>query len=192
VSRPTGAPVPVEQPGPVTVVLSRRARPGREDALGAWMRGISGVAATFPGHLGAEVHPPAPPEQPEHVLVFRFATAADMDRWRRSPERADWLARAEPLTDGEVTAVVLTGLEGWFALPGRAVRPPPRWKTAALTAPVIFVLVVALSLVAGPLLDPLPLLARTAVTTVLLVTAMTWVVMPALTRLLRRWLYPPG
>lgn len=187
-TRTTAAPVPA--PGPVTVVLSRRARPGRHDALETWLRGVTAVAAAFPGHLGAEVHRPSPPEQPDHVLVFRFASAEDLERWNRSPERAEWLARAEPLTDGAPTAVVLTGMEGWFALPGRAVRPPPRWKTAVLTAPVIFVLVVGLSLTVGPVLDRLPLLLRTAVTTVLLVGTMTWVVMPPLTRLLRGWLFP--
>ncbi len=187
-SRTAGAPAPA--PGPVTVVLSRRARPGRRDALEAWLRGVTAAAAAFPGHLGAEVHRPSPPEQPDHVLVFRFASAEDLERWNRSPERAEWLARAEPLTDGAPTAVVLTGMEGWFALPGRAVRPPPRWKTAVVTAPVIFVLVVGLSVTAGPVLDRLPLLLRTAVTTVLLVGTMTWVVMPPLTRLLRGWLFP--
>ncbi|HZO68912.1 MAG TPA: hypothetical protein VFB74_28295 [Kribbellaceae bacterium] len=45
----------------------------------------------------------------------------------------------------------------------------------------------------GPLLGSLPLVARLAVTTLVTVSLMTWVVMPRVTRLLHRWLYPdPG
>ncbi len=187
----TDATVPAPAPEPVTVVLTRRALPGKAAALETWLRQVTEAAAAFPGHLGAEIHRPAPPEQPDHVLIYRFATAADLARWTNSAERARWLRRAERLTEGTPVVQVLNGLDGWFALPGRqAVPPPPRWKTALVTAPVIYLLVLALSLAAGPLLDQLPLPLRTAVTTLLLVPLMTWIVMPPLTRLLRRWLFP--
>jgi antibiotic biosynthesis monooxygenase (ABM) superfamily enzyme len=52
--------------------------------------------------------------------------------------------------------------------------------------PLITLVVVAL----GPLLDGLPLVARLAITTAVTVPIMTWLVMPRVTRLLRRWLYP--
>jgi antibiotic biosynthesis monooxygenase (ABM) superfamily enzyme len=42
----------------------------------------------------------------------------------------------------------------------------------------------------GPLLDGLALVARLAITTAVTVPIMTWLVMPRITRLLRRWLYP--
>jgi len=178
--------------GPVTLVLSRTARPGREADLEAWARGVVAAAAGFPGHLGAEVHRPAPPDQTDLVIIYRFATSGDLARWNASAERARWLRQAEPLTEGGARLQVVSGLDGWFALPGRRpVPPPPRWKTAVITAPVIYLLVVALSLVAGPVLAELPLAVRTAATTLVLVPVMTWGVMPPLTRLLRSWLYPP-
>jgi len=42
----------------------------------------------------------------------------------------------------------------------------------------------------APLPGTLPLVARLAVTTGVTVPLMTWVVMPRVTRLLHRWLYP--
>jgi len=42
----------------------------------------------------------------------------------------------------------------------------------------------------GTLSESLPLVARLAVTTGVTVPLMTWVVMPRVTRLLHRWLYP--
>ena len=65
---------------PVTVVVSRRAAPGRESDLEAWFSGVVDAAGQFPGHLGAEVYRPAPPENLDHVLVFRFATHSDLQR----------------------------------------------------------------------------------------------------------------
>jgi antibiotic biosynthesis monooxygenase (ABM) superfamily enzyme len=41
----------------------------------------------------------------------------------------------------------------------------------------------------SPLLGPLPLVPRLAVMTLVTVSLMTWVVMPHVTALLRRWLY---
>jgi len=45
-------------------------------------------------------------------------------------------------------------------------------------------------LASAPLIGPWPLVPRLAVTTAVTVSVMTWVVMPRVTRLLRRWLYP--
>jgi uncharacterized protein len=41
-----------------------------------------------------------------------------------------------------------------------------------------------------PLIRTLPLVVRLGITTLATVPLMTWVVMPRVTRLLRRWLYP--
>lgn len=185
---------PVTAAAPVTVVVSRRARPGREAELEGWLRGVTEAAAAFPGHLGAEVVRPDQPDAPGYVLVFRFASRADLHRWNTSAVRAEWLAGAEPLTEGRPVLQAVSGLEGWFALPGRPVVLPPRWKTALVTGTVIYVLVCALTLVAGGWLARLPLPLRTALTTLCLVSLMTWAVMPAATRLLHGWLYPrpPG
>lgn len=172
----------------VTVVVGRRPRPGREAELRDWAEGVVAVAAGFPGHLGARIYPPVPPEQPEQVLAFSFASRADLDRWMSSAERADWMARVEPLAE-ETTVQRLTGFEGWFGDQDRSpVVPPPRWKTAVLVAVAIYPLALLTGAVVQPLLGGLPLPVRTLVTTAVLVPAMTWVVVPALSRLLRRWL----
>ena len=52
-------------------------------------------------------------------------------------------------------------------------------------------LVVVLSAFVLPRVEGWPLLARAALVPVVVLSLMTYVVMPRLTRLLRRWLYPP-
>jgi antibiotic biosynthesis monooxygenase (ABM) superfamily enzyme len=64
---------------------------------------------------------------------------------------------------------------------------------AIVTWAAIFPLITLVVVVSAPLTGPLPLVPRLAVTTLVTVSLMTWVVMPRMTRLLRRWLYPgPG
>jgi hypothetical protein len=177
------------QLSPVTVVLSRRPRAGHEAELGEWLRGVLAVASTFPGHLGVEVVAPAPPQTHDYVVVFRWATKADFDQWHESPERAQWLDRVEGLSEEPVVQTI-SGLEPWFSLAGSGPRTgPPRWKMALVTFTVIWALGTVLALVARPVLDPLAIPARQAVTTAILVALLTWVVMPRVTKLLSGWLY---
>ena len=65
---------------------------------------------------------------------------------------------------------------------------PPRWKLAALTWFGVFPVVTAMLALAGPWLDRLPLVVRTFAITAVLVPAMVFVVMPALSRAFRSWL----
>jgi antibiotic biosynthesis monooxygenase (ABM) superfamily enzyme len=85
----------------------------------------------------------------------------------------------------------VTGLESWFTLPGQPGRPPPPpYKMALLTWITIFPLITVIVAITGPLLVGLPQAVRLGITTALTVPLMTWVAMPRVTRLLRRWLYP--
>ena len=100
---------------PVTVVLSRHPVPGREDELVAWADGVSEAAAAFPGHLGAVVYPPSPPDCDDLVIAFSFASAEQLSAWERSEERRSWLDRSRDLVEGEMTLHSASGFEGIFA-----------------------------------------------------------------------------
>jgi antibiotic biosynthesis monooxygenase (ABM) superfamily enzyme len=85
----------------------------------------------------------------------------------------------------------LTGLEGWFTLPSQpGAPPPPPYKMAIVTWVTIFPLITLIVVASAPLLGSLPVVARLAIVTGVTVPLMTWVIMPRMTRLLRRWLYP--
>jgi uncharacterized protein len=181
--------------GPVTTTVTRRVQPGHEAAYEAFLEGIIGAASAFPGYLGVEVFRPTPGGHGgEYRTVYRFDSAAHLHAWLDSPQRAAWLARAEPHAAGPIRTQVLTGLEGWFTLPAQpGTPPPPPYKMAVVTWATIFPLITLVVVATAPLLGPLPLLARLAVTTGVTVPLMTWVVMPRVTRLLHPWLYPdPG
>ena len=186
--------LPADADGPVTTTVTRRVKPGHEAAYEAFLAGISGAARAFPGYLGVEVFRPAPGRGGEYRIVYRFDSLTHLRAWLDSVEHAAWLARAEPHVAGPMRTQVLTGLEGWFTLPTQpGLPPPPPYKMAILTWVTIFPLITLVVVATAPLLGSLPLVLRLAVTTGVTVPLMTWVVMPRMTRLLRRWLYPdPG
>ncbi len=183
--------LPAVPVAPVTLVVARLALPGHEAELEAELRHAVEVAARFPGHQGAQVYRPFLPDQPEHVLVFRFDSRDHLRAWNDSDDRRALRDRLDTLTDGSAHLQAVTGMEGWFALPGQTMMlVPPRWKIALVTGAAIYLLMILLTLVAGPLLARLPLPLRALATVTAMVTLMTWVVMPNLTRLLRPWLLP--
>jgi antibiotic biosynthesis monooxygenase (ABM) superfamily enzyme len=177
--------------GPVTTTVTRRVRPGHEPFYEQFLQGIIDAASRFEGHLGVEVFRPASGGAGEYRVVYRFDTPEHLRAWLDSDEHAVWLERAEPHVIGPVRRQFVTGLESWFTLPSSpSAPPPPPYKMALLTWLTIFPLITGVVVAIEPLVEGVALVPRLAVTTAITVPLMTWVVMPRVTRLLRRWLYP--
>ncbi len=175
---------------PVTGVASRRVEPGREEEFEEWASGILAAVNDFPGYLGSDVLRPSGPDDDEYRMIYRFDHASNLKRWEESEERRRWLRKAKPLVREE-NVQVLTGLEAWFTLPAKpGEAPPPRYKMAVVTWLAVFPTITAIFLLLSPVLNALPLLLRTLLLTLIMVTLMTYVVMPRMTRLFSFWLYP--
>ncbi|MBX7194108.1 MAG: hypothetical protein K1X94_18790 [Sandaracinaceae bacterium] len=178
---------------PVTVVVTRRARPGREAELEEWLRGVIAVTAQFAGYQGSTVLRPQEGSRGDHVLVFRFASFDDLRGWQTSAVRTEWLTKAEPFTEA-VEVRTQEGLEPFFDLPTHrglgAGGPPPRWKMAVVTWLGLYPLVVGIGALSGPALRGLPFAVAAVPQTMASVALMAWAMMPLLTRLGARWLYP--
>jgi uncharacterized protein len=178
------------QEEPVTVVVRHRVRPGMEAAFEDWQRGINQVALRFPGHQGFHVLRPTDTRRPEYLVLFKFATLADLEGWEQSDERREWLARLAPLTLEPPARERHTGMEVWFdPPPGKPA--PPRYRMAAVTLLTIYPLILAVQALVVPVMGHWPLPARTLASSALLVGAMTYLAMPLTTRLVARWLYGP-
>jgi antibiotic biosynthesis monooxygenase (ABM) superfamily enzyme len=65
---------------------------------------------------------------------------------------------------------------------------PPRYKLALLTWAGAYALITAILGLLGPAMATWPLPLKTLPISVLMVVALTWVVIPSLTRLFRGWL----
>jgi antibiotic biosynthesis monooxygenase (ABM) superfamily enzyme len=174
--------------GPVTAVVTRDIMPRRERDYDEWAHRV--VSAT--ARLGATGHTILTPDAgvpTRRVLIVQFADEEGLRAWDQSEERNRLVREAGEFSSLHIQRA--TGLETWFTLPGeRAIVPPPRWKQLLVTLIGAYPLVVLLSAFVLPRLEAWPLLVRSAVLPVVLLSLMTYVVMPQLTRLLRGWLYP--
>lgn len=179
---------PDSEGGPVTVTVARRVTPGREREFEGWYDGIIGAASRQSGFLGAGILHPHTAGHDWHV-VYRFADATSLRDWEASAERARWLERADDLIEEETGVQRVSGLETWFAMPGRTAPAPPRWKMFLVTLAAIVPLVLLMNVAVLPAISGWPLVARTLVFSATLTGLMTWVVMPRMTRLFRRFLY---
>jgi GTP-binding protein len=160
--------------------------------------GVRGVGLRHPrgGEKGSGLPrlggaPPSDSDDDEYRIVFRFDHASNLHAWENSEERRRWLRKSRPMLHEEEKVHVLTGLETWFTLPSKAGEPaPPRYKMAAVTWLAVFPVVMVIFSIFGQWLNLLPTLLRTLVFTLVMVTLMTYVIMPRMTRLFSFWLYP--
>ena len=173
---------------PVTVVISRRVKPGKEPDYEAWIKAITKIATAYQGHLGMNVFRPQRAGDP-YVLVYKFDSGEHLDVWLNSEVRARMVQEAEALVD-ESHVEHVSGLESWFTLPGaKAMVPPPKWKMALVTGVCVWIIGQLLGPPLRTLIGNWPAPVLALVTTAIMVSLLTWLVLPQVTRLLARWLF---
>jgi len=176
-------------PGPVvTVLLSRTIKPGLEKAYERALSDHLDEIQRRPGNLGITVFRP-PKGSRSWSFVLKFDSEKSLDQWQQSQSHALWKAKVGPMTEKEDMST-LTGMETWFSVPGMGVvSPPARWKMAVTTWLAIYPAVLVVQLLLPSSFGSLPLPVRVLILTLVLVPAMTFVLMPTLSKLLRPWLY---
>lgn len=188
---------------PVTVMVRREAAETRVDEVLAWLDQGLLLARDFEGYLGGGVLRDASRKN-VLITVYAFTDRRSLERWNHSEQWHGWTRDGAPLA--RVADVQKhTGLEGWFAgaqdvaargmgqgrLRIAAVSPvPPRWKQAAAIWCGMLPLNIGVTSIAAqlPWWGQLPVAVRSLLLVSSLVPLMTFVVMPAVTRVLRPWL----
>lgn len=172
---------------PATAVYARRVKPGREAEYETLAHEMVEASKEFAGHLAATMlHEDG---ACTYTLLYSFTNRPSLQAWLDSPERRRLLGQADRLSEEHARVPALTGLETWFTLPNRAtIKPPPRWKMWLVSLIAIYPLVVAFQASIVPTIKTWPLLARSAVLPLTLLTLMTFVVMPVVTRVVQPWL----
>ena len=172
---------------PVQIVVLTTIRPGRERDFEGSLHRFVQRAIAFPGQLGVEVIRPAEGRgSRRYGVVHRFGDQEALQAFRRSDVLQEWQNTAQTMSEGSEDVREITGLESWFTFQGKELQPIPQWKMAVAT----FFGVLPIALVLGPMLPAWNFLLRNIALNAIMVTLLTWVVMPILTRLFRGWLYP--
>jgi uncharacterized protein len=177
---------------PVTVAIIRVVKPGCEEEFERALHDFVGDSLHLPGQLGVHIlRPPPGSGSREYGILRRFDGAAARDEFYRSPLFEEWKQKVVGLVEGEPRYEHLSGLETWFTLPGqRAIVPPPRWKMALVTLLAVYPLSLLLGITVGSWISGWPRLLNSLMFNAMIVSGLTWVLMPKLTRLFKAWLYP--
>ncbi|GAA1498041.1 antibiotic biosynthesis monooxygenase [Paeniglutamicibacter kerguelensis] len=183
------------QATPITVSITRTVLPEHHRRFNAWVQAGQELAREWNGYLGSGWIRTAPDSNEWHVL-YRFADAKSLRAWDESDERRWWMDSAAELV--ETTRVEhRTGIEGWFEPPGEQsisipeTVVPPRWKQAVSIFLPFFPLSLLSNFLLVPLLKDWPLVFAVLLNICILTPLMTYIFLPATTRLLRPWLHKP-
>ena len=175
---------------PVTVVVKRVVKSGKEGDFETWLKGATEDLKKFQGYRDITlIRPQTGSAKLEYVLVIRFDNYKDLDVWENSEIRNEWMRRAKVFTEN-LDNQRITGLEYWFSIPEiPKTHVPPRYKMAIVTIIAIFPLSTLIGTYVVPYLAWMNSYLRGLVVTVILVSLMTYVIMPYMTKWFSKWLF---
>jgi hypothetical protein len=84
----------------ISIVTQTTVRPERAEDFARWQGETSTAIATFPGFVEQRLMPPNPPLQVDWVILQRFDTMEDAQRWLGSTERQTRIEGAAPMLIG--------------------------------------------------------------------------------------------
>jgi antibiotic biosynthesis monooxygenase (ABM) superfamily enzyme len=175
----------------VISIVCRRIIPGYEKDYDDWLRRYLNMEKNVPGYIGTTVIIPGGSKSTIRYIIHRFIDKISMEKWEKSQESIEMLDEVNKYSIRHYDTS--TGLETWFNLPDiNAINsPPPRWKMAI----VVFIAAYTISLLSQSILRPiigqqLPLAVNNLIYVIIMVSSLTYFVMPFMNRLLKRWLYP--
>lgn len=171
----------------IHIAIVRRVLPGKESEFEQGLREFFRTSFAHGGVQGAHMLTPPPgSDTREYGILRTFASASERDAFYQSAAFKAWNERVRALTEGEADYRELHGLEAWFRSPEHT---PPRWKMAVATLIGVYPTSVALGLTVGKLAREWPMPLQALAMAASMVALLTWLVMPLVTRVLKRWLH---
>jgi uncharacterized protein len=174
----------------VTTVVSHRVPPEHVDEFLSWQEQLRLAENNFPGYRGSETFRPIEGVQNEWTTIYRYDTAADLDRWLTSRERQQLLDEGKKFSDFRLRTID-SSFANWFSFDedGDKARAPSDTKISIAVWVGLYPTVVLLSLAMSP--ARLPLWLGMLIGNLLSSFAITFVTMPFYVNpLLKRWLNP--
>ncbi|MFE1174866.1 antibiotic biosynthesis monooxygenase [Streptomyces sp. NPDC058773] len=185
---------PAQQaPEVVTAVISHEVKPGCEEGFLNWQQKTLKEQEKAPGFMGSELFEPVAGVQSNWVVVFRFASREYLDDWLGSDVRKKLLEEGSNYFTSYDVRKVGSSFSGWFQFDhGEERTAPPNWKQAMAVLLALYPTVMVLNLTVGYGLEKIEIREYIGLflSNVLSVSALTWLLMPTVNRLLAFWLVP--
>jgi len=126
----------------------------------------------------------------EYLLLIRFDNEVNYKNWENSDFRNDWANDIKRFVIKQSKVRYQEGIEFWFSSPKQSVsNPPKRWKMATLTWLVVYPTILILSTLVSEYLGFLHLFLRMLVVSLIMVGAMTYFIMPRITKIFASWIF---
>lgn len=176
---------------PGVLLVRDVAEAGHEDAFIETAERLARLERVRPGYEGSSVFEPVD-HNPTWSSVIRFRTQDQLDAWLASPELSGAIPErhAQLSADSQITTASSFGSTVRVTDGHAAVTPA--WKTTMTILLVLYPLVVVLSLYVNPwlaVIAPAPWLSL-FLSLAITMALVTWVLLPLVMRMLRRWLDP--
>ncbi|MFC1836068.1 antibiotic biosynthesis monooxygenase [Thermodesulfobacteriota bacterium] len=172
---------------PINVAITRTVRPGREHDFEKAILAFFAESLQDTTTQGALLLRPSPGSGIRTYGILRsFANEQDRDAFYRSDTFAQWDQAVKPYVEEDYSLRELHGLEAFFH-DQTSTHSPTRWKMAILTWSAVWPTVLVVASLLGPYRSDWHFVLAVGLDTFFVVLILTWIVMPALTRLTRPW-----
>lgn len=172
---------------PIHVAITRRIKPGCEAEFQTALTNFFKTSFAQTGvHGAAMLTPPPGSNSNEYGIIRTFANEHERKSFYESPLFLEWKEKVAPLTEGQPTYKQLHGLEAFFR--SQTSPNPPRWKMAVATYLGVVPVTIFTSQTVGRFLKGENYFVANLLGNACVVFLLAWVVMPLVTRMLKRWL----
>lgn len=198
---------------PIVVTETYDVRPGSEADFYSWGAALIQAVARSDNYLGGDVRDPEWRDG-EWQIVHRWADRDAAREWEESSSRERWIAAVasfvrphsirvraarapatarfppddSPPVRARESPLVEPREQATSAPPVAPPSPPPKWKMAIVTLMAVFPPVLFFNVTLIPQLRNVSVVLRTLILCIAVTPVVTWIMMPRLQRLLKRWL----
>jgi antibiotic biosynthesis monooxygenase (ABM) superfamily enzyme len=174
----------------VHVAITRRVRAEHVSSFEKALAEFARDSLEAPGTRGVQFLYPAPGSGSlEYGILRTFSNREAREAFYQSPLYQQWQDRVRHMVEGDPTCRDLHGLEAWFRDPGSG-QHPPRWKMALVTWSAVWPVSMIIPAIFLPFIQSFPHILRAGIISAGITATLTWVAMPQLVKLARRWLQP--
>lgn len=174
----------------ITIVVSHYVKRGKEQEFESALKKVIVQAKLFNGYEGIQTIKVNNKVENEYILVIRFDAESNYRTWESSNIRRAWSKELKEYILKESKVRFQEGLEFWFSLPQQTnIKAPKKWKMALLTWVVIYPMILALSTLSGVYLSFVHPFLRMLIISMILVTLMSYFIMPKVTSIFASWIF---
>ncbi|MEH6473810.1 MAG: hypothetical protein V7752_21520 [Halopseudomonas sp.] len=168
-------------------IVRNRIRSEKIDEYLSWQKKMTHACEQFEGYVNTTVIEPGllTQDPDEYIVIFRFSNHALISVWNNSTIRANLLSELEGFTLEAPVMKTFSGIEHWFLDPDKT---PSRIKMTLVSFCAIWPLVHFIPGALSHILDFSDLINET-ITTAVITVCMSYIALPAMTKIFRRWLH---